>query len=185
MTLSSSLLYSQGLSVEVQHYYVPPVDKTKLDTVCVLIYQLKNESSTSQVVMFTEDNVYSMPLKKIIKRKLYRRCRDFSLSQFVWDPNIVNHSEYVHVPDFFVKFLPPDESFNITLLLQNEDFDLVNSLFQNHVIVCNLEDIDNHEMFYGFKDSINYFNLEYPYSSITILWSQFANWLQRIKGTGT
>lgn len=172
----SSSLYGQDISEETQKYYVS-ANGTEVDTVCCLNYQVRNISATSQVMMFTEDDVNSMPMKQLIKKKLKRRYGDFSLAFFVWDANIENNSDYVLVPHFFVKILQPNESFNITLFFQNEDDSLVDSLFRNHILICNLEDIEGNDMFLGFKAAINNLHLEYPYPSLTLSWSQFALWL--------
>lgn len=162
--------------MERQKYYLSD-NKMEIDTVCNLVYQVRNVSSTSQVVMFTEDDVNSMPLKTLIKRKLIRRYGDFSISFFLWDGNVVNNSAYVNVPGYFIKILPPNESLSITLTLQNEDDCLVDSLFRNHILICNLEDIEGDERFCGFENAMNLYHLLYPYSSVTLLWSQFALWL--------
>ena len=152
-------------------------NKMEIDTICNLIYKVKNESLNSLVVMFTEDDVSSLPLKMLIKRKILRKYGDFSISQFIWD-NIDSQVESPLVPDFFVKILAPSESIDIILLLQNEDDCVVQSLFKNHLLICNMENIDNRGMFYGFKDAVDDHHLEYPTSSITMLWSRFYDWLQ-------
>ena len=172
----SSSLYGQNISMWKQKYYVWN-DKMDIDTICNLIYKVKNVSSNLLVVMFTEDDIRSLPLNKLIKRKMYQRYGDFSLSQFVWD-NIENHSEAPLVPDCFIKVLALNESIDITLLLQNEDDRFVDSQFRNHILVFNIEDIDNKDMFYGFKDAVNEHHLAYSSSSITMLWSRFTDWLQ-------
>ena len=169
-------LYGQSISMGKQKYYVWN-DRMDIDTICNLIYKVKNVSSNLLVVMFTEDDIRSMPLNKLIKRKMYQRYGDFSFSQFVWD-NIENHSEAPLVPDCFIKILAPNESIDITLLLQNEDDSFVDSQFRNHILVFNIEDIDNKDMFYGFKDAVNEHHLAYSSSSITMLWSRFTDWLQ-------
>ncbi len=176
LLLLSSSIYGQDISVETQKYYVS-ANRWDVDTICSLVYQVRNVSSTPQVLLFTEDDVNSMPLKTLIKKKLKRRYGDFSLAFFLWDANIENNSDYVNVPSFFVKFLSPDESFNITLSFQNENDHRVDSLFRKHLLICNLEDIEGNGMFLGFKAAINNLHLEYPYPSLTLSWSQFALWL--------
>ena len=171
-------LYAQDISLERQKYYLSD-NNMEIDTICNLVYQVRNVSSTSQVVMFTEDDVNSMPLKTLIKRKLIRRYGDFSISFFLWDGNVENNSKYVHVPEYFIKIMPPNESLNITLTLQNEDDCLVDSLFRNHILICNLEDIEGDERFCGFENVMNFHHLLYPYSSVTLLWSHIVRWLQR------
>lgn len=171
----ASSLYGQNISFVKQSYIIRK-DNMGIDTICNLIYKVRNASSNSLVVMFTEDDINSLPLNKLIKRKMYRRYGDFSLSQFVWD-NIENHCVNPIIPDFFIKILSPNESFDIILLLQNEDDNVVDSYFRNHILICNIEDIDNKEMFYGFKNSVIYHNLKYSYFSITLLWYQFADWI--------
>lgn len=177
LSLSSSI-FGQDISVETQKYYVS-ANRWEVDTICSLVYQVRNVSSTPQVVMFTEDDVNSMPSNTLEKKKLKRRYGDFSLAFFLWDANIENNSDYVNVPSFFVKFLSPDESFNITLSFQNEDDHRVDSLFRKHLLICNLEDIEGDERFSRFKWAINTYHLEYPYSSITLLWDQFTHWLNK------
>lgn len=172
----SSSLNGQSISLGKEKYYVWN-DKMDIDTICNLIYKVKNVSSNLLVVMFTEDDIRSMPLNKLIMRKMYQRYGDFSFSQFVWD-NIENHSEAPLVPDCFLKILDPNESIDITLLLQNENDSFVDSQFRNHILVFNIEDIDNKDMFYGFKDAVNEHHLAYSSSSIAMLWSRFADWLQ-------
>ena len=137
LLLLSSSIYGQDISVETQKYYVS-ANRWDVDTICSLVYQVRNVSSTPQVLLFTEDDVNSMPLKTLIKKKLKRRYGDFSLAFFLWDANIENNSDYVNVPSFFVKFLSPDESFNITLSFQNENDHRVDSLFRKHLLICNL-----------------------------------------------
>lgn len=179
----STILYGQDINVAIQKYYVLENYAVE-DKRCCLVYQVRNVSATSQVVMFTEDDVNSMPLEKLIKRKLLRRYGDFYLAFFIWDPNTENDSEYVLVPEYFVKMIEPGESFCITLFLQNEDDHLVDSLFRRHLLICNLEDIEGSEMFHGFKHAIDVFHLEFPYPSITLLWNDFTPWLQR-QGSST
>ena len=172
-------LYAQDISLERQKYYLL-ANETEVDSICNLVYQVRNVSSISQVVMFTEDDVNSMPLKTLIKRKLMRRYGDFNIAFFMWDANITKDSSgYVQVPEIFIKILSPDESFNITLTLQNEDDRLVDSLFRNHILICNLEDIEGDERFRGFENVMNFHHLLYPYSSVTLLWSHIVRWLQR------
>ena len=175
-----SSLYSQIISMGKQNYYVWN-DKMEIETICNLIYKVKNVSSKTQVVMFTEDDVSSLPLNKLIKRKIHRKYGDFSISHFIWD-NIENHSEAPLVPECFIKILAPNESIDITLLLQNKDDRFVDSQFRNHILVCNIEDIDKEDMFYGFKAAVVEHHLEYPCSSITMLWSRFSLFLQRQGG---
>ena len=177
LSLSSSL-FGQDISVETQKYYVL-ANEWESDSVCNLVYTVKNVSSTPQVVLLTEDDVNIMPLKALIKRKLIRRYGDFSIAFFLWDGNVENLSAHVLVPEYFIKILPPDESFNITLTLQNEDDHMVDSLFQSHVLICNLEDIESQEMFQGFTDAMNYHHLVYPYSSITLSWNQIIHRLDK------
>lgn len=175
LLLISSSIFGQDISLTKQFYYVSN-DNLELDTICCLEYCIKNESSTSKVIMFTEDDVNRMSLKRLIKSKFYRRYGDFYMSQLVWD-NVINYSCYVNIPEFFVKTLPAGKSFDITLMLQNENDCVVDSVFRRHVLVCNLEDIDNKEMFCGFKESVDEQHLEYPYKSITLLWNQFKSFL--------
>ena len=178
LSLSSSL-YGQDISLETQKYYVL-ANEWESDSVCNLVYTVKNVSSTPQVVLLTEDDVNTMPLKTLIKRKLMRRYGDFNIAFFMWDANITkNSSGYVQVPEIFIKILPPDESLSITLSLLGEDDRLVDSLFRSHILICNLEDIEGDERFRGFKWAINTYHLEYPYSSITLLWDQFTHWLNK------
>lgn len=178
LSLSSSI-YGQDISVETQKYCVS-VKELEVDTLCNLVYTVKNGSSTPQVLLFTEDDVNSMPLKTLIKRKLMRRYGDFNIAFFMWDANITKDSSgYVQVPEIFIKILSPDESFNITLSFQNEDDHRVDSLFRKHLLICNLEDIEGDERFSRFKWAINTYHLEYPYSSITLLWDQFTHWLNK------
>ena len=70
LSLSSSI-YGQDISMETQKYYVL-ANEGESDSVCNLVYTVKNVSSTPQVVLLTEDDVNSMPLKTLIKRKLMR-----------------------------------------------------------------------------------------------------------------
>ena len=176
MVITSSL-HAQTISMEKQSYYVMG-HSMEVDTVCSLTYHIKNESSNSQVIMFSHDDINSLPMERLIKKKMYRRCGDYSLSLFVFDPNIVNESNEATVPDFFVKILPPEDSFNITLLFQNENSCIVEPLFRNHILVCQLEDVDCKGMFYGFKNAVDDHHLEFQGSSITLLWSLFSRWLQ-------
>lgn len=176
----STLVFGQNVSLTKQYYYVSD-DKSNLDTVCCLVYKIKNESTFSQVIMFTEDNVNRMPLRRLIKSKMYRRYGDFSLSQFVSD-NVDNQSNYVMIPEFFVKFLSQGESFDITLLLRNEDESALDSIFREHVLICNLENVDCKEMFYGFKKCVDEQHLEYPYRTMTLLWTHFKSFLSPPNG---
>ncbi len=177
LSLSSSL-FGQDISVETQKYYVL-ANEWETDSVCNLVYTVKNDSSAPQVVLLTEDDVNSMPLKSLIKRKLMRRYGDFSIAFFLWDPNVENLSAHVLVPEYFIKILSPDESLNITLTLQNEDDRMVDSLFRSHVLISNLEDIEGNELFHGFKSYMNIHHLLYPYSSITLSWNQIVHWLDK------
>lgn len=176
LILFSSSLHGQNISMSKQNYLVCN-DKMDLDTICNLIYKIKNESSNFLVVMFTEDDISSLPLNKLIWRKIYRRYGDFSISQFVSD-NVESQLEAPLVPDCFIKILVPNESIDIILLLQNEDDQLVDSQFRNHILVSKLEEIDNEHILHGFKKAVNEHNLLYSAPSITMLWSQFAYWLQ-------
>ncbi len=142
------------------------------DSICNLIYQVKNESSNSQVVMFTEDDVNSLPLDKLIFRKICQKIGDVSLSLFIWDDVAVDYRT-PHVPDLFVKILPPNESFDIIFLLQDEDDSVVDSLFRHHLLLCSLEDVE--KVTGNFEDALKYHHLLYPASSIALLWSQFAD----------
>ena len=177
LSLSSSL-YGQDISLETQKYYVL-ANEWETDSICNLVYTVKNVSSTPQVVLLTEDDVNTMPLKTLIKRKLMRRYGDFSIAFFLWDGNVENHSAHVLVPEYFIKILSPDESLNITLSLQNEDDCVADSLFRSHVLICNLEDMESEDMFYGFKNAMDYHHLLYPYSSLTLSWGLFTHWLEK------
>ena len=108
-----------------------------------------------------------------------RRYGDFSIAFFLWDGNVENHSAHVLVPEYFIKILSPDESLNITLSLQNEDDCMADSLFRSHVLICNLEDMESEDMFYGFKNAMDYHHLLYPYSSLTLSWGLFTHWLEK------
>ena len=108
-----------------------------------------------------------------------RRYGDFSIAFFIWEANVENHSSYVIAPECFIKILSPDESLNITLSLQYEDDCMADSLFRSHVLICNLEDIEGDEMFHGFKSYMNIHHLIYPYSSLTLSWGLFTNWLNK------
>ena len=178
MNLASSLLYGQDISLETQKYYVL-ANEWEADSVCNLVYTVKNVSLTPQVVLLTEDDVNSMPLKTLIRRKLMRRYGDFSIAFFIWDANVVNLSAHVLVPEYFIKILPPGESLNITLFLHNEDDCMADSLFRSHILICNLEDIESKDMFQGFKSAMDYHHLLYHHSSITLSWSLFAHWLDK------
>ena len=105
LSLSSSL-YGQDISFETQKYYVL-ANEWESDSVCNLVYTVKNVSSTPQVVLLTEDDVNTMPLKTLIKRKLMRRYGDFSIAFFLWDGNVENHSAHVLVPEYFIKYCLP------------------------------------------------------------------------------
>jgi hypothetical protein len=177
LSLSSSL-YGQDISLETQKYYVL-ANEMEPDSVCNLVYTVKNVSSTPQVVLLTEDDVNTMPLKTLIKRKLMRRYGDFSIAFFLWDGNVENHSAHVLVPEYFIKILSPDESLNITLSLQNEDDCVADSLFRSHILICNLEDMESEDMFYGFKNAMDYHHLLFPYSSLTLSWGLFTHWLDK------
>ena len=59
LSLSSSI-FGQDISVETQKYYVL-ANEWESDSVCNLIYTVKNVSSSPQVVLLTEDDVNSMP----------------------------------------------------------------------------------------------------------------------------
>ena len=133
LSLSSSL-YGQDISLETQKYYVL-ANEMEPDSVCNLVYTVKNVSSTPQVVLLTEDDVNTMPLKTLIKRKLMRRYGDFSIAFFLWDGNVENHSAHVLVPEYFIKILSPDESLNITLTLQNEDDRIVSGYTYDGILI--------------------------------------------------
>ena len=177
LSLSSSI-YGQDISMETQKYYVL-ANEGESDSVCNLVYTVKNVSSTPQVVLLTEDDVNTMPLKTLIKRKLMRRYGDFCIAFFIWEANVENDSPYVIAPECFIKILSPDESLNITLSLHNEDDSMADSLFRSHILICTLDDMESEDMFYGFKDAMDYHHLLYPHSSITLSWSQITHWLEK------
>ncbi len=56
---------------------------------------------------------------------------------------------------------------------------MADSLFRNHILICNLEDIESENMFYGFKNAMDYHHLLYPDSSITLSWGLFTHWLDK------
>ena len=58
LSLSSSI-YGQDISLETQKYYVL-ANEGESDSVCNLVYTVKNVSSTPQVVLLTEDDVNTM-----------------------------------------------------------------------------------------------------------------------------
>jgi hypothetical protein len=119
--------------------------------------------------MITEDSKMELPLNRIIHRRLFRRYGDLSFAQIAWD-NIENWSDYSLVPEFFVKIVQPNDSFKITLELRNEDINRVNTLFLEHLLVLNAEDIDNENKVSGLLPAIIKYHFEYPYSSIDISW---------------
>ena len=168
--------YGQDICMEVQNYYI--LDKEmKPDHFCSLVYKIHNVSTDSIVIMFTEDDVTSIPLKRLIYRKMFRRYGDFTLSQFIWD-NVKNHSDYAFIPDLFIKILPPNTSFNMVVSLFNKNYNLVDSIFRNHILSCSLGEIDCNEHFRGFKNAVYRNHLEYSFSSITLLWEHIIKWLR-------
>ena len=52
--------------METQKYYVL-ANEGESDSVCNLVYTVKNVSSTPQVVLLTEDDGNTIPLKTLIK----------------------------------------------------------------------------------------------------------------------
>lgn len=111
-------LKGQAVSKSVESYYSTNDNKT--DTVCTVRYSICNNTRQKIVVMFTDDNVTSLPMQKILHRKCYKRYGDFCIAMFVGD-NVQNWSKYINVPEFFIKFIEPEQHFDISVHMTNTD----------------------------------------------------------------
>ena len=165
--ISCTFIYAQEVKHEVRCYYA--YGETQLDTLYSIEYTIQNNSERTQVIMITEDNKRELPMNKIIRRRLLKRYGDLSFAQMAWD-NIENLSDYPVIPEFFIKTIQPGDSFKITIELKNEDVNKVNSLFKDHLLLLNAEDIDNKDMVNGLLSAVKEYHFEYPYSSISIPW---------------
>ena len=165
--VSCSFIHSQEINHEVRCYYT--YSETQLDTLYNIEYTIYNKTKKTQVIMITEDCKMEFPMNKIIRRRLIKRYGDLSFAQMAWD-NIENHSAYSLVPEFFVKVVQPNDSFKIILELRNEDVNRVKTLFLEHLLVLNAEDIDNENMVSGLLSAIKEHHFEYSYPSIYIPW---------------
>ena len=163
----------QDFVIQKEYYYL--VKKQDVDTICTIKYKIENMTDKTKTVLFTEENVNEMSLEQLIRKKMFRRYGDFNIACWAWE-QIENMSQYINFPSFFVKLIEPGGSFEITLLLRNENDDAVDSLFRSHLLLCDVDQIDNKEMVYGFVGGLRSHNAEYPYSSITIVWEDLKNW---------
>ena len=175
LLISCTSIYSQEIKSEVRCYYA--YGAVQLDTLYNIEYTICNKSEKTLVIMITEDSKMEFPMNKIIRRRLLKRYGDLSFAQIAWD-NIEHYSDYPLIPHFFIKTVQPFGSFKITLGLKNENANRINTLFLEHLLILDAEDVDNKDMVKGLLSAIKEYHFEYPYSSVCIPWPVISDFFR-------
>lgn len=159
---------SQNITQHVQHYNIwNDNDSCSIET--SVTYNILNNTMDTLLIMFTEDNVSKMSLDKALRRKIFHRYGDFAISTFIFD-NIINTSTYTEFPHFFIKSIPPNNNFSISIIATNQAVQNIYTCFIEHLILCNLKQIKEIIKNNRFMSTIKDHKLEYPYSTINIKW---------------
>jgi len=132
-------------------------------------YTIHNNDTSRMVLFFIEDDNTTMSHSDILKRKVFRRYGDFSLSMLECDPNIIIEDTCYIVPELFVKILNPCESFNIIVEQKTSQAKSFIKEIPKHLLICKETDFKDSQIgLCRFLSSLKEWNFDYPYSYIVI-----------------
>lgn len=139
-------------------------------------YTILNNNTSRIIIFFTEDENTSCPFLQLLKRKLCRHYKDFSLSMLVWEANM-SIEGYTLVPELFVKTLNQGESFDIIIELDSLQSESAVDL-QKHLLICTEDDLSKIH-FPKFVYHLNAYKFEYSYPYILIHESSFRRFISK------
>ena len=132
-------------------------------------YTIQNNDTSRMVLFFVEENNTTKSHLDLLKRKVFRRYGDFSLSMLEWEPNMMMEDTCFIVPELFVKILNPCESFNIIVGQKTTHTKTFVNEIPKHLLICKETDFEDSQIgLYRFLSSLKEWNFDYPYSYIVI-----------------
>lgn len=141
---------------------------------------IENKSERNLVVFLIEEENYTLPQVKLLRRKLYRRYADFAFFVIVWD-NIVFEKSNTVTPDLFVKILKPEEKFELVVPFANNDEEQIASEVSRHLLVC------SETLFYSdeigmpdFIKMVKYYGVDYVDTQVVISPDTFKSFLSNL-----
>ena len=128
-------------------------------------YSVFNNTEEPLVIMFSQYDICSDSLDRIIFKRLFSRYGDFALYNLVCEDMII--SEWTpRMPENFIKLIAPSENFEIAITDKHNNQQEMDSLLKHHLLICGPAQLDRIDS--SFINNLRLKNLSYPNPSISI-----------------
>lgn len=148
----------------------------------LLIYTIKNKAKQNLLIFFIEESNDTLSPVKLLKRKLYRRYGDFSLSMVEWEANMSIEINDSVIPKLFVKVLEPEEIFKIVVPFADYQDEQIALKVTQHLLMCSESDFSSNiiEMPH-FIENLQKYDIIYPGTTLVISISTFKSFICDMK----
>lgn len=147
-----------------------------------ILCSIQNIGKYNSLIFFTEENIDSLAHIKLLRRKLFRRYKDFSLSMIEFEPNMtIKNCENV-IPELFVKILAPGEKLEIIIPFSNIEEENIASRISKHLLICSESDLsDNIIGMPNYVKNLRKYDFIYPNKRVIISVNKLKSFFRQNK----